>query len=882
VPDGGRGGRGGAAIEDERGWPLQAYFAALVVLFMVAAAAACAHVRLQTDHDAQRSAETHTRFAAATAAKQLGEGLTSLRLTVQQLAEAPGAAGLFADPSGCSLSYSGLGGPDAGHLDVVAPDGTVLCSSRSATDRKPWRYRRSGWLQSARSKPLFRAAVRDPATGRPSAIAAVPIPGHGVAVGVADLIPLGPALVALYGGPEPTTFLITDHARQTVLGRSADPARWVGARLAGTPFARGGHARERRDLDGRTRIYTDVAVPGVGWRFHAGVDKGAAFAEASRLQRRQLEIIVAGLAAMLCATLFTYRRVARPIARLNAAVAASGSDGPRARVPVGGPRDVRRLAEEINGFTESVQRELDARRSAEQAAEVSAHNYRLLFEGSPQPMWLYDVETLATREGNAAALAHYGFSREEFCGLTLKDLVSPDVHEALDRAQGDGWPTVEHAGPFVHVRKDGSATEVRVTAHTVMFEGRRTRLVIVEDVGERERLERQLRQSQRLESLGQLAGGVAHDFNNLLAVILNCAVFIREELEAATSGADPDWATAQRDVEQVERAAERGARLTHQLLAFARRDIVKPEVVDINQVIAGVEPLLRRTLGEHVRLTTRPRADLWPIVIDPGQLEQVLVNLAVNARDAMPDGGALRIDTDNIDVDSEFAASRVALTEGRYVRVRVSDTGTGMDGQTLQRVFEPFFTTKPAGAGTGLGLATVYGIIAQAGGYAQLYSEPGIGTTFTALVPATDDPVRETALVPERAATGGSEVVLLVEDEDDLRDVSARMLRRNGYRVLAAAGGREALELEATHADRIDLLITDVVMPGMPGKDVAARIAERRPGIGVLFISGYAHAVLDVQGQIEPDLALLEKPFTETALLTKVRALLDAPARPIR
>ncbi|MEA2468410.1 MAG: hypothetical protein QOJ57_2536, partial [Thermoleophilaceae bacterium] len=723
-----------------RGWPLQAYFAVLIVLFTAVAVGAAAYVHLRTDSDARHSAEQHTRFAAETAAKQLGDEVAALRAAVAQLGGAPGAALLFKDASNCSLSYSGIGGPDAGHIDIVAPDGRVLCSSRAAPGKEAgWTYPTGGWLRLARSKAQFVAPERDPATGQPAVIAAAPIPGHGVAVGVSDLAPLAPALAKLYGGPEPTVFLISDSARRTVLGRSLDPSRWIGTSLIGTPYAGSTHASEHRDLDGKTRIYSDVAVPGAGWTLYAGVEKATAFQAVAHLQTRQLLIVAGGLLVVLLAVLFTYYRIARPIDRLSSSVSAAGADGPSRPVIAEGPAQVRSLAEEINGFTESVQRELTARRSAETAAEASEQNYRLLFEASPQPMWLYDPETLTMREANAAALDSYGYTRSEFLALAPRDLLSPELAEALEGVRTADDRVMDRAGPFSHVKKDGTEIEVRITAHTVMFEGRRTRFVMVEDVGERERLERQLRQSQRLESLGHLAGGVAHDFNNLLAVIVNCAAFVGEEIAAATNGGAADWATARNDLDQVERAAERGAGLTRQLLSFARREVVQPEVVDINQIVGEIEPLLLRTLGEHVELTAKLGDSIWPVVIDPGQLEQVLVNLAVNARDAMPGGGRLRIDTENIHVDSEFAAARLTLAEGRYVRVRVSDTGVGMDDQTLQRVFEPFFTTKPPGEGTGLGLATVYGIITQAGGYAQVYSEPGIGTTFTALIPASDE-----------------------------------------------------------------------------------------------------------------------------------------------
>jgi PAS domain S-box-containing protein len=848
-------------------------------------------VHSQTDHDARRSAAREARFAATAAAKQLGEAIAAARASVAELAGSPQIGQVYAQPKGCSLSYSGLGGADSGHIDLLTRTGAVLCSSRPVPKGRPaWSYTQQPWLARARERPVLLAPVHDPATGRSAVIAAAPIPGHGVAIAVLDLAPVGPALVALYGGPTPTEFLITDTTSKTVVARSKDPGRWVGASLAGGRFATTRGAFEQPDLDGKARLYQEVAVPGVAWNFYAGVDRAAVFASASHLQNRQIGILLAGFAAMLLAVLLTYHRVARPISRLSSAVRSAAADGSEGDVRSSGPTQVRALADEINGFTASIQRELTARQSAEEAADASERNYRLVFEGSPQPMYLYDFDTLALLDANAAALAHYGYSYEEFVALTIRDIVSPELRVAIDEIRADGSaPRLERAGPFKHVRKDGTKVDVRITAHSVDFGGRHARFILLEDVGQKEHLERQLRQSQRLESLGQLAGGVAHDFNNLLGVILNCAAFSKEEITAGKDGADPDWATMAEDMDEIEGAAGRGATLTRQLLAFARREVVSPALIDVNEVITGLESLLRRTLGEHIELGIALRDDLWPVLIDPGQFEQILVNLAVNARDAMPAGGHLAIDSENIEVDEHYAATSPGVPLGRYVRLRVTDTGSGIDDETLERVFEPFFTTKPQGKGTGLGLATIYGIVTQAGGRARIYSEVGVGTTFTALLPAPGDrsdaaPANTPAgggsgrEVPAATTRGDGETILLVEDEDPLRLVTSRMLRRNGYQVLLAADGPEALDAESDYGEPIALLITDVIMPNMSGKELAERILDRRPDIRELFISGYAHPVLDALGQIAGGAALVEKPYTEAALLTAIRQLLDAPA----
>ncbi len=513
-----------------------------------------------------------------------------------------------------------------------------------------------------------------------------------------------------------------------------------------------------------------------------------------------------------------------------------------------------------------------------QALRASELNYQLLFKSHPEPLWVYDLETLAFLEVNDAAIERYGYSREEFLAMTIKEIRPPEevptLMESLPMPEG-----LYRSSPgfWIHRAKDGTLIEVEVTSHNVTFGDRQARFVMAQDVTARRRLDQQVGQSQRLESLGQLAGGVAHDFNNLLGVILNFALFVKEKVGAAADGPEGErWQPVLKDVQRIERAAESAARLTHQLLAFARREVVQPRSLDINAVIRELEPLLRRTLGEHIEFVTSLGSGLRPVLIDPGHLEQVLTNLAVNARDAMRVGGTLTIDTENVDVDVAYAVGRAGLKPGRYVRLRVSDTGTGMDKETLQRAFEPFFTTKPKGEGTGLGLATVYGIVTQAGGYISLYSELGLGTRIAVLLPATDQaPQSSESLVSKQSEMAG-ETVLVVEDAEDLREVVGRILTDAGYRVIVAASGPDAVKAAQAHADHIDLLLTDVVMPHMLGPELAEQIAAMRPGLRVLFMSGYAEPMLGSSGTLEPGVMLIEKPFTAPVLLARVREVLEA------
>ncbi len=426
-------------------------------------------------------------------------------------------------------------------------------------------------------------------------------------------------------------------------------------------------------------------------------------------------------------------------------------------------------------------------------------------------------------------------------------------------------------------RRDGTSFPAEASLSRVQTPQGRVTVAVIRDVTERQRLqaeadrqrgEVQEHRNQRLEALGQLAGGIAHDFNNMLGVIVNYANFVIEEAETPA----PDLKAIASDARQVIRAGQRGTDLTHQLLKFARREVVRPRVLDLNEVIADSEGMLRSAIGEHITLITRPGEILPPVTCDPGQIEQLLVSLSVNARDAMPSGGNLVIDTASAHL---AVGDHPDLTPGDYVRLRVSDSGQGMTPEVVERAFEPFFTTKASGEGTGLGLATVYGIVTQAGGSVSLTSEPGLGTTVTVLLPAgaVEEPVAPT---PEPVVTAGhGETLLVVEDEAALRDVAGRILSGAGYHVLTADGGSQALELAALHDGVIDLLVSDVVMPGMLGKELAERLVDVRPDTRVLYMSGYAQPVLASQGTLDPGVALLEKPFTAAALLSAVRRRLD-------
>jgi PAS domain S-box-containing protein len=506
---------------------------------------------------------------------------------------------------------------------------------------------------------------------------------------------------------------------------------------------------------------------------------------------------------------------------------------------------------------------------------------------------------------NAQTEALLGYRREQLIGQPVRILIPEgfaDAHRSQRAAHfsDPGTRPIRVGLEVAGRRRDGSQFSAEISLSSIEIDGQVLATATIRDISERiavvrgkerlkaevekerleaevekERLLNELHHARRLESLGELAGGIAHDFNNLLAVIINYAAFVAENLDAAEPGSDEEKRHVMRtDVEQISLAAQRAAHLTHQLLAFARREVVQPEIVDVNAVVTDVEQLLKSTLGEHIELRSVLAPDLRSVLIDPGRLEQILVNLAVNARDAMPDGGTLTIHTANLDVDEDYTAHRAELSPGPYVDLRVSDNGKGMTREVAERAFDPFFTTKPAGQGTGLGLATIYGIVEQAGGRTQIRSESGIGTTATVLLPATDGTPSRTGRPIGAAQLRGEATILLVEDEDALREVTRRILAGTGYRVLTAANGDEALAAAAEQAEPIDLLLTDVVMPQMHGPQLAERIQRVRPSIGVMFMSGFAQPILESGGHLDAGVTLIEKPFSGPALLAKVSQVL--------
>jgi PAS domain S-box-containing protein len=848
---------------------LRSYLVGLLVLFVVTAGASIYAGWVQARHDAVSAARADASVAADLAARQIDERLAIVRGTVESVASSPGVAQVFADPAACRLAFS-LGGTDDGHLDVLRLDGTVACSSRPSSGGEPANaYTGASWLPDAVRTPQAVAPVRDDRTGRPAFLVTAVIHGLGLVAAFVDLTALGAAAGKLFGGARHLEFLITTEDHTTVLTRWPDGLRWAGTPVRDTTATGVGV-----DVTGLPRLYGRAAVEGTGWQVFAGADRSAALAAADRLARHQALIVALGLFAGLLATVVVQRRVTGPIGNLRAAVRTATTSGNLdTTVAVTGPREVAELGEEFTALLATVDRELQERRRAEDAAREHERNYRQMFDASPNPVVLFDADTLDIVAINAAAVAYYGRTADTLLTMTFNGLLAP---EELDGATADGAAAepVERDRPQRHIKHDGTITEVSVTTYLTSFAGRKVRCAVITDVTEREHLQRRLRQSDRLESLGQLAAGVAHDFNNLIGIINGYAGMAAADLEPAAAE-DPAWRTLHADLAEIVAAGDRATALTRQLLSFARADPApETRALDLNTVVTDLDTLLRRALGEDITLVTHLTAQPWRIKADPGRLEQVLVNLAVNARDAMPGGGTLTIETAPVTVDEHYAAHHPGTRTGQYMQLRVSDTGTGMSRATLERAFEPFFTTKPKGHGTGLGLATIYGIITQAGGHAQIYSELGHGTTITALLPATDDLAEPDTTPAEPHRPGAGETILLVEDDDSLRAITERILHHAGYTVLSAATVADARHLAATHPG-IALLLTDVILPDMHGPALAVTLHAAQPGLPVIYLSGYTETILATRSTIPAGAKLLTKPVSAHQLLHTIARVLD-------
>ena len=516
--------------------------------------------------------------------------------------------------------------------------------------------------------------------------------------------------------------------------------------------------------------------------------------------------------------------------------------------------------------------DITERKRAEEALRRSEEQFRAVVESARDVIFALSPEG-AISALNPAFEEITGWRRDEWLGKPFTGLVHPeDVVLSIDLLASLVRSDSHAATQLRFLKRDGGYAVGEVRSNLRRQDGKVVGVLgIVRDISDRVRLEDQLRQAQKMEAVGRLAGGVAHDFNNLLTAIGGYSDLLLADLAQG----DP----RRSDVEEIRKATQRAAALTRQLLAFSRRQVLQPRVLDLNVVVAGAEKLLRRVIGEDVRLVTRLDPALGAVRADAGQIEQVVMNLAVNARDAMRGGGTLTIATANVEIGAVLRTDEQApMPAGRYVELRVSDTGVGIDPEIRRHIFEPFFTTREKGKGTGLGLATVYGIVKQSGGFIWVDSEPGLGATFTVDLPLVEERVQEPESErPVRSEISGSETVLVVEDEDAVRTVAREALRVRGYRVLDAPDGETALRLALDHGGAIDLLVTDVIMPGLSGRDLADRLRSVRPDLRVLFMSGYSDDALGERGALGPGMHYLQKPFASDALARRVREVLDLP-----
>ena len=632
---------------------------------------------------------------------------------------------------------------------------------------------------------------------------------------------------------------------------------------------RGSTTLELTDAKGMTRIFAFARSKSGPWIVNVGIPKSAALAPVYAEMKNDLIAGSITLTFAIGAALLLGGFIAKPLDALSddARAIAAGEEGRRSRVR--SRSEIGVLASAFNQMADTVERR-------NTALAESERRYRLLFDTNPVPMYAWDADLLSIVAANEAAQERYGYTQQEFLKLRITDLIDTTEQERFRTGRVKFEERRLSPTTWVHRTSTGERLEMEVISTQSRRLGRDSWLSVSIDATARHAAERalarseeQLRQSQKMEAVGAFAGGIAHDFNNLLTGVLGYCELAMEAL--------PRDGAVYRDVQEVRDLALRGADLTRQILAVSRKQVVQNTVFDVNTVVHSIDRLLRRLIGEHILLNTELGDDVGRIRADAAQLEQVLLNLAANARDSMQPGGTLTIRTTRIPANAAVAQG---LRERAWVSICVSDTGAGMTEEVKQRVFEPFFTTKERGKGTGLGLSLVYATVEQSGGVIRVTSAPNAGATFEMFFPHTKSVATPAATaIPSKNVNRGTELVLLAEDEDTVRAVAQEALERRGYRVIAAADGPSALALARSCADNIDLLLTDVVMPGMNGRELAEALLRERPHTRVLFASGYTDDAVLLHGVRTDDVAFIQKPFTPPALVQRVREVLDSPLK---
>lgn len=756
------------------------------------------------------------------------------------------------------------------HFAVITPSGIAIGTS----DTLPTGKRRPIVASSAPKDTLLNFDIQGPTplyrTEGPLAIA-VSREDTAVGVRVIGLVTIARLQRELSGSAIPSASITTImDPRGTVIFRSRDSDKWLGRNVGNTPFfaaSRSGNAGTAavRDLDGLDVFSGFVTARHVPWIVQVGAPQFLAFAKERADFWRAIWL---GTVALLVAIVLAWTQATRIIIPMRTLVrdAALLSKGDLShRSTLAASRDeIGVLSKTLNAMAETLEKR-------EEALHKSEMRFRAIIENVDDMIVI--IQPDGARQYVSPAMSRIlGYTQDELLAITAQDMIHPSdwpgVRELLSAVQRSPGATVSGEARYRH--KDGSWRIFDGALSNLLdVPGVEGIVVNLRDVTEQAALEGELRQAQKMESVGQLAGGVAHDFNNLLTVITGRIDFLL--------GAPNLDEEQQTDLAEIKTAAERASELTRQLLAFSRKQLLQPRVLDLNRTLDEVEPMLRRLIGEDIRIEIEHGRDLGSVSADPGQLQQILMNLALNARDAMPSGGVITFRTANETTANGAGSPAMHVGPGEYVMLEVSDTGLGMDQATQARIFEPFFTTKGQGKGTGLGLSTVYGIVKQSGGGISVTSTLQAGTVFRVYFPRTDGyALAEAAEKQQDFPLSGTETILLVEDDTSVRNLVERVLRSRGYDVLAAKGGGDALHLASDASLGVDLVLTDIVMPAMSGRELVEALQTERPALRVLYMSGYTDDEIVRRGLHDPSMSFIQKPFTAENLAMQVRKVLDA------
>ena len=784
------------------GWSLRRYMALFVGVLLVVAAIAAIAVRTMAEQDARQSASEDVSFAAQRAAKQLKSGFDVITAVSAPIASAPTTALVFANPSSCSLGYAPIGVFTSGHIDLVRPDGSVVCSSsKSVVSGSHPIYQGEAWLTATR--PAVFAPMLDAQTGNQVAVVSYPVPGQGVLAWFLDLTPLGPLLESDFGsGVHQFEFLITSDDGQTVVVRSIDPTQWIGRNLSGTDFIRAPDPATRPDLNGVRRIYAESTIDAAGWHLYVGANEALALSAADEASNRSLAIILAGVGIMIVVIFVVYRRVVDPIKQLSLVIRGS-TPAETLRFVVGtGATEVNGLAEDFAKLMMTVNHELADRLTSEQAARVSERNYRMLFEGHPQPMWLYDVDTLAFLEVNNSAVERYGYSREEFLTMTIKDIrPAQDIPKFLE-LNAEPLPITDRTGPWRYLLKDGSIIQVLVTSNAVTFGDHNARVVLAEDLTESQRLERELAQSHaRADSNAEISRAkdemvsmVSHELRTPLASIVGFAELL----------ATRDVTPSQRK-EYLAVMLQEGRRLTSLVNDFLDLRRLEGGHLSMRFAPADISALIRRGVELFSDPGGTPIQTLLPddlplVRVDSDSMFRVITNLMSNARKYSPVGRPIVIGAGVVD---------------GMVEVYVQDKGLGIPADALSQLFGKFYRVdapdRDTIKGTGLGLAICKNIVEAHGGKIRARSEGlGKGARFSFTIPT----------VREQAQTGD---VLVVEDDSGFANLVEAELSAKGLSSIWAADAETAEHLMS----KARAVVLDLLLPGLSGEAFLERLRAK-------------------------------------------------------